>query len=521
MKLLQLLLLCFLAFSCKRKQAEWQSEWQAPLINDTLNLEQLEQNSLVSIDAGNYMLDFDREIFRFTLSDFVKIPDTTIIHNYSPPLSINVNPGVSFVNDINENNIDLGDVQLKKITIKSGGINLKVNNPLTTKAIFTVNLPGVSKYGAPFQYVFTAPEMSNGIPGSVSVFLDLSGFDLDLRGQLGGSYNKLQSKLTVQSDPNGSVTTVSNQDVFQFIFSFQSIRLAYARGYFGTQLFEKTQTENIEFLNAIQSGMLNVDAANLNFNIENGLKLAARFKLHSLQNTNAQNSTVSLTHSDLNNWLYLDPANEYSGTYVNGDLDFAINGGNCNFENIIENHGAKNTFQYSLETNPWGNTSGGWDEIYDEHPLIVRFAGTMPLNIGMNELTLVDTFDFKPTIKREDIINEGTIWIKTTNAFPFSADLAVSLLDENNQLIAVLPVSGKVNSASLGTMVNGILQRNDEVSIQLTAEAMLRLKDVRFIRIASTFNSVNTANVNTQMNIPEKAFLGIKIGARLKIVNAI
>src|SRR5687768_12914046 len=120
----QLLLLIPLALlaitACKRKQAVWESDWQAPLLKDTLTLEQFVGDQYLSVSSGYYELSIDRTIYELNLADIVEIPDTTVQHAYAISLSsFNVPPGTSFVNNVQEHEIALGDVELKKIRVKS------------------------------------------------------------------------------------------------------------------------------------------------------------------------------------------------------------------------------------------------------------------------------------------------------------------------------------------------------------------------------------------------------------------
>ena len=88
-------------FSCKREQTVWDSNWQLPLLSDSLTLTNLVEDSILVVNGGTYQLAFDRELLTLKLSDFVEIPDTTINHAYALSLtSISIPPGTSFVNDI-------------------------------------------------------------------------------------------------------------------------------------------------------------------------------------------------------------------------------------------------------------------------------------------------------------------------------------------------------------------------------------------------------------------------------------
>jgi hypothetical protein len=80
MKKLIFLLCVALAFaSCKKRdKAIWDTDWQVPLVHDSLTLSNLVADSLLTVVSGNYELDINSSLFEFRLSDFVALPDTSV-----------------------------------------------------------------------------------------------------------------------------------------------------------------------------------------------------------------------------------------------------------------------------------------------------------------------------------------------------------------------------------------------------------------------------------------------------------
>jgi hypothetical protein len=429
-----ILLLLVALSSCKREKAFWTSDWQVPLINDSLTLSNLVEDSILTMTSSSYELDFNKTVFELRLSDFVSIPDTTVYHSYALGLaSFNVPAGASFVNDVQEHEIEMGDIQLKKIRVKEGGILLTVKNPIAAKMFFTVQIPGASKNGLLLSKSIETPAGTLANPYVTSTFVDLAGYELDLRGENLISYNKIQTKLQVMTDPAGSAVTVTNQDSLRFVADMSNIKLDYARGYFGNTIYSDTIVETIEALNSIQSGLLDFDAATLGLEIENGLKVAAKLKIISLKSTNTEGNLVALNHPIIDNWTNLSAAIGTELSLIPFTTLLNFNGSNSNLEQLLENHGGTNEIAYQIQLNPWGNTSGGWDEVYDAHPLKVTLAANMPLNIGLSDLIVQDTFDFslKQNVEKTHV-KSGSIWLNCTNAFPLQGLLTLYLLDENN-----------------------------------------------------------------------------------------
>lgn len=512
-------LVLLLLVGCKREQAVWESDWQAPLLKDSLTLDHLVEESFLSVNGGYYELDIDRTIYELNLADVVDIPDTTVKHIKSLP-NFNVPPGTSFVsNEVKEHIIALGDIELKEIRIKSGGIAISVLNPIGTKTFFTVELPGVTKNGITLSQEFIAPAGTNANPGQIDGFVDLSGYKMDLRGANQGSFNKIQSKLSVKSDPAGPTVTTSNMDSVKFLFTMNDVKIDYARGYFGNQLLTDTITENIEAFNKIASGLIDLPASNLELELVNGLKVSAKVKLTELKNTNNQGNEVSMAHSSINSWITINSATGTESALNPSTTTLEFNAANSNTEQFLENHGAKNDIGFELQLNPWGNVSGGWDEIFPQSSLKVNLKGNMPLNVGLTDLVLKDTFDFsfKQDFSKTHV-KSGMIWLKATNAFPLSGDVTLYLMDATGNVIATIIGSDEVSSSVYGSVVNGILQKQSYVEFVIPDNVVDLLETVKQLSVSMKLNTPNAnTNVSEQVMIPEKAFFGFKIGAKLKV----
>ena len=200
-------------FSCKKEKTIWESEWSAPLISDSLFLDNLVNDSTLFDDNGVYSLSLKRTLFDLNISELIEIPDTTISEVFAPTVSLPISAGVSFVNSVEEHELNIPDVELKKIILKEGFIDVRLENPVATKTLFTVQLPGVTKNGVEFSRLFEAPAMNNGQPGVVEETVSLKGYTLDLTGINGGEHNVLRSQIDVKTDPAGPDITLALSDV--------------------------------------------------------------------------------------------------------------------------------------------------------------------------------------------------------------------------------------------------------------------------------------------------------------------
>lgn len=513
-----LIALLFLA-SCKKEDTVWDSDWSAPLINDTLSLDHLVNDSTISESGGYYVLDLTRTLFDLNVSDFVSIPDTTIEEIYSFNANLPLSPGFSFVNNQEEHDLDMKGIELKFVILKAGQIDIRLENPLPTITHFTVTLPGVKKDGVTLTRLFSAPPGTTTVPGITEETVDLAGYELDLTGTTGGSSNKLRSVIAVSTDINGPSVTITPADITRVKATFHNVQLHYARGYFGDQIVSDTSEVFLEIMNSIASGMIDLPNTSITFEIVNGIKVSAEGTLLMASNTNAQGNTVNLTGGQIGTSFNINPATGNFANLTPSVKSINFNSSNSNIEQFIENLGANQQLGYQMQLNPWGNVSGGYDELFQTSRLTIRMKAQMPLNIGMYDLTLRDTFDID--LKQQDPdkthVKSGELILKASNAFPISGSVKLHLLAENGAWITTVLGSSDLRSSVYGSFKpeHNLYVCDSEIHFVIPETLLDVIGDVKKIVVETSFNSPNaTTNLNEQVSIPYGAFLGVKLKSK-------
>jgi hypothetical protein len=514
-------LFSFLIASCKKKDTTWNTDWATPIISDTLKLNKLFNDStLTTSNQTTINIDLTRTLLDIRLSDIITIPDTTITQIFSPVFSLNnVQPGTSFVNTVEEHNFDLQDVQLKKMRTAAGKIKVKVFNPLSTKVFFTIQLPGATKNGVVFEQTYFVNAGTVAQPSTAEEELDLSGYDIDLTGESGLSYNKIQSKLSIKTDPDGPIVSINSQNDFKFEGFFSGLKVDYAKGYFGNQVISDTSLFTIPYLTNIISGNIDIPATNLTFLIENGMKVSLKGKLTQAENTNVSNNTVALNSTEIGSDFYVSPATGSWASLQPSEQSINFNSTNSNIEQYIENLGTEHKVGYQLQLNPWGNISGGADEVFPNSRIKVKINVEMPLQVGADGLTLRDTFDFNLSQDPTKIhANSGVITVNATNAFPVSCEPVLYFMDENNFVLHTVLGSSQIASSVLGSFnaQSGLFEKKSSVDFILPAPLIADLDKIKFVAIEARFDTPNaTTGFNEQQSIPYGAFLAVKMNVKL------
>ena len=514
-------LLSFLIASCKKKDTTWNTDWATPIISDTLKLNNLFNDStLTTTNQTTIDVDLTRTLLDIRLSDIITIPDTTITQIFSPLFSLNnVQPGTSFVNTVEEHSFDLQDVQLKKMRTSAGKIKVKVFNPLSTKVFFTIQLPGATKNGAVFEQTYFVSAGTIAEPSTAEEELDLSGYDIDLTGESGLSYNKIQSKLSIKTDPDGPIVSINSQNDFKFEGLFSGLKIDYAKGYFGNQIISDTALFSIPYFNNVIGGTVDLPTTYLTFLIENGMKVSLKGRLTHAENTNVENNTVALNSTEIGSDFYVSPATGSWTSLQPSEQSINFNSLNSNIEQYIENLGAEHKVGYQLQLNPWGNISGGADEVFPNSRIKVKIQVEMPLQVGADGLTLRDTFDFNLSQDPTKIhANSGIITVNATNAFPVSCEPVLYFMNENDFVLHTVLGSSQIASSVLGSFnaQSGLLEKKSSVEFILPKELIADLDKIKFVAIEARFDTPNSTNsVNEQQSIPYGAFLAIKMNVKL------
>lgn len=511
-----LILIIALFASCRKEKASWDSDWRVPLIHDSLTLSKLVTDSILDINTdGSYQLVINRDLLNLNIDSLLQLPDTVIRQNVAIAVSeVNVPPGFSFLNETEDHTFEVADLILKKVVLASGMADIEISSPINAPTILTLTLPSVKKDGIVYSKTINAPPGSLSSPSTTREVLDLSGYEIDLTGQDGSSFNIIQSQVSVSSDPNGDPVTVTSQDTVRFNVEFKKLTPSYARGYFGNQSFSDTTTFDFDLMNSIVAGAIDLDNISLNIRVENGLKTSARAKFTQVQNDGVSGSSVGLSHPELGPWIWLNQATGDWNSLVPSVHNIQFDQSNSTIEAFLENIPKFMRVGYAFELNPWGNTSGGYDEFFSHSTVRAFLTANMPLAIGMNNLTYADTFALNYDNSQGTIsVKSGTIEIEASNSYSFDADLHLEFLDATNTVLFQKSGDQKIKgSTSLANSAPDV--EKSKIQITLSEEETSKLKDLENLVVKAVFDTPQSGSISTFYN---GQFIAFKLFTNLKL----
>ncbi|GIV44298.1 MAG: hypothetical protein KatS3mg035_1421 [Bacteroidia bacterium] len=501
--LIYLSLIVFIFFSCRKdiKRPYWDADFSTPILKSELGIKNLLPDSLVQSDADNALnLVYNNTIFRFDMDEMVKIPDTSIINAYGMLLNSYVfNPGQYFLNQTQTNSYYLNGAQISKIIIKSGGVYFKATSEIQEKTEFTYNIPKAIKNGQPFQKIITVPAAPSGGKALYSEYVDLSGYEFDLTGPLGNTYNMFEAQIFARISPSGQPVTVYLGDSLILQSTFADLVPYYAKGYFGQVNFNSGVSENdFSLFNKITNGNINLEKVKMTFRLENGIGADASFKINLLSAQNTRTgSTINLNHSIIGNTININRAIDklwntpaaISTFYYN-----EFNNTNSNFKNMIELLPGKLKYDIDIAINPLGNVSGGNDFIHADHGLNVNLLLEMPLSFSSNKLTLTDTTKVNfSEIKEYDNVQSALLTLIAENGFPFDAELQLTPVLKDGTLLNPLFTNNPIKAADINAAYKVEKTKISNLKIPLDKITLEKLKEVEkmIISIALTTQPQN------------------------------
>lgn len=506
----------FILLSCKKEDTSWNSAYKLILVNDTLDIQNLFKDSIFTDDGtGNTKLVLDKQLIDYNVFSLINLRDTTIVQKNAIGVnSLSVSAGYTFISNSEEQELQMGDIKLTRVSFSSGKILLSVTNPYETKVFYQISLPYVRKNGVPLQRSLELEKGTRQNPTKKSVEIDVSGYDLNLTGLNNNSYNKIPTALSATSDPTGPGIVATNYDTTTFTAQFKDIKMSYARGYFGNEIRNVSFNKELGFFNKV-SGIVAIDQYNFDLEVTNTAKVEGQVVIQNILNKNiSTNTQVNLQNPIIGTPILLQSATGNTQQLNPTKKIFHFDISNSNLSNFIANLGSQFLGNISLQLNPNGNTNSGWDEIFQNSGVQIRLKADMPIRIGLSDFIFRDTLDFKlDNQTNKTHLKKGKFILKVSNAYPIDLLASMILLDKNGNQIGQLSSSDRIKSSTEGNEnFKGINFSKSEITMELPenlAAKLSQVENVVFIFKANTFsNSIATPKMT---NIPYNAFISVKL----------
>jgi len=518
------LLYCFSLFliliSCKKEKTTWNTDWNTPLVHGHLTVNDLAFGNTISENSEEFAsLFFNKSVFSFSLDTLIKLKDTTLLHkSYSSLNTISLAPGTTFNTPGIDQVYDLGDIELKRVIIKEGILKLKIESPWQGKTTLKMSLPKTKdENGNYFEKIYSIPAASQSNPIVITDVIDLKDFDFDLTGSSGNLINNITADLLVVSAEETNSFNITNTDTVYIAMEFKGLTPKYAKGYLGEYELSDTTSVSIPQLEHITHGQVDLDSINLALSIHNSFKLLSQATIHQLKGKNTTtNTSVELAFPLLNSTLNINTASGGLYNYVPSVFNLPIHSGNSNVLSFIENLPNSVDIGYTVHINPFGNSSGGNDEYFPNSIFDLKLNGDFPLHFGLNDLTLVDTFDIDFSQNETVSLDNGKITIEYQNKFPVGAQASLLLLDDTNTILETITSSNPI-IAWQGNSTTNATPESQKATFLVSSNSVKNLTATKKIVLQVSFSTYQNSLVKLNMTdyIKFKLFSDLNLNIKL------
>lgn len=517
--IVNILLILFIS-SCKRDRSplEWDADYLAPICYGELGIEHLLPDTLLENQLdSSVMLKYEGNLVGLDLGDIVAIPDTTIRDTFSIPLPsvVQFTPGQVFINDPQEEQLQLTGIELKTAKIKSGQLNYELKSSIVGQVIYTYQIPSAKDWqGNIFSKTITVPATTTGNLAVVSGSFDLSGYYLDLTGMSGNGFNKILTNINCKVDPNNSSSVgISGADYIYISNQLAGVIIEEAEGYFGThQISTGIQYEAFESFSKFISGGVDLASLEIDVLLSNGIGVDAFITINDLISARG-NTSVSLQHSVVGELITMARPIKSGTQIIPSEYQFQLNDQNSNVVSFVELLPTQVGYDLDLVINPMGNISGFNDFYYSEAPIGLFLNAEMPLSLAANDLTLQDTL--LVDLGADALLNELTLLVEVENGFPLEAQIELAVLDMNNHIAERVLSPNLIPAASLNGSGRVIESVNSNHEIYLSPKNLERLRSNGKLLLTVIFNTPSGQKVtiyqDNRLKFVVKADANIKI----------
>ncbi len=483
----------------ENERPQWEVQVVGPVLHATLGVDNFIADSIIHVDNSHAIsLAYENVIYESKIDSLFQIRDTVIPTVVTFPFtSFNLGANTPFYGSTNDLVMNIDDVELRTVILKSGMLHVSAFNRLQTRVIYTYSIPKAKLNGIPFQVSVPMNAAPAGGSTSFTHDYDMTGYTIDLTGTSGNTVNTLSYSISARTDTNSASTTIfMNDTLVNLDASLRNIVPYYAKGYLGQrEINDGNTTRNFNPFGAIQSGNFRLKDITMKFIIENSIGIDAQAFLSSIQSFNSSTNTlVNLTAPSLvNHTININRATESGNpaSPVNPtNYIITLDSTNSNIKAFIENLPDRLNYSMRLNTNPGGNISSSNDFVFSDYLLKVKLKVEMPLAFAADHLTLADTSAFEVQNKEDfDPVGAGTYTLIVDNGFPFEADVHLELLDENNQFVDSLPVTGPVAAAPVDASFKVIAPKRTKIPVVIDASRKQRILNAKNLYVRASFTT--------------------------------
>ncbi len=471
-------MLVILFSACRRDEpTTWDVNGRVPLVKGSLGWNDLVADSLLQADSDGLLhLIYEQSLNDFDFDTLVAIADTTISNEFEPPFSggpFMIPPGTEIFSSNENISLKADGAQIRLARIRSGKLIYTLRSYMAGQLEVNYALPGaILPTGSNLSLNIETQPAPEGSFWEYTSTVDLAGVNLDLQGVSGTSFNRLASSIEVLASSNAlAAVPIMGDDQVSIDLRFESVEVAYGKGYFGQATSVIDERVNIQSLAAV-FGELTLDALRLDLNLHNRVGADLQVDFEAVRAIRADGS-VELLHNLVYQPLNITRAIDNNGAVSGESYAFVIDESNSNILDLFSEIPESFEFQGELTLNPLGNVSGSNDFIYTDQPFDITWGLDIPMCFSSGGLTLRDTLsidDFAGELQAD-----ARLMVALTNGFPLAIDgLDLRFIDEDGTAFNM--ATGLQIASGVYAGFDQVTNSATEFEIVLSRDQLLRIQ---------------------------------------------
>ncbi|MFH2142708.1 MAG: hypothetical protein ABIJ97_09815 [Bacteroidota bacterium] len=462
---------------------------------------------------GSIMFESPGSVGNVTIDTSMAIVANITVRDLSIESATAIFPTQNIVDQGDVTSFSLNDIQLSEVIVHTGSVNVKVYNTIEEPIHYEFEIPNAKHDGIPLEITGTVPA-SNGSPGQTNINKNLSGYQIDLKGigpieQIYGdlnnngfvdqdTVNSIYYKVIGRIDSSGNLISLSLDDSIYVKLEFSNIVPEYARGYLGQQEVAVSGSEELDIFSDILSGSMDLSDVNISISVSNQIGAEGGIYINNLTSKNIPKNLQSqlIIPSQYIPFQISKPNDPYTFSIpVIPTLNVMnLNTTNSNPDELVEIMPDQMNYNLNFKINPFNPPpipGNGTDFIYLNSEIIVNLDVEMPLSLIADNITLIDTSDFKMSSKDIENINYGKLILYADNQFPFEAIVQLYMLDEANNVVdSLLPCYTTLKAGNYNYSTGLVdSKKRTKIEIPFSNSRLNSLLNTKRIKILTRFTS--------------------------------
>ncbi|HKL02666.1 MAG TPA: hypothetical protein VJ911_03285 [Cryomorphaceae bacterium] len=433
-----MIILIFLASSCKKDPTTWDTEVSTPILKSTLTIQDLFSDSLLIVDDDNLAsIYFNEEIFSLGIDSLLEdtAGDTiTDIFTIEPLQQFTFTPGQQFFTSQDDFELRALDAELKYIKLESGVLKVRATNTIPSKLNFVMTIPKATLNGEPLQIESVIPQATTTHIGELEMEIDFSNYSLDLSGETGDDFNILGIDFALSIPEDGNPTLVLNTDEVVLSTTYDNLEVNFASGYLGSESFSFSEGSRFNELEDLQGAIIDLESAQMGLGFTNGFGVDIRTQIFDFIAKNSHSEIQSsLNHNLIGSNINLTRASLSGEQIVETTQHYDITSDNSNIVDLIELIPDSIKADGSAQLNPFGNIGNYNDFASISSVLKCDAEVEIPLRASISNLSLRDTSTLEWS--GDYHILKIKLYLLAENSFPADAEIDIWVANEQNQII--------------------------------------------------------------------------------------